>query len=136
MSLIQQKCHQGLHYYVDYLISQYQPCDRQSMLTCVNNKTVFILHDSFLLYFWIHKSQITQISTIRMKLLAQDLKRYMTTCFQIWSWIIIYRFFGYVLGLYMFYSCICQLSTYFSYGKFLKSTVIWFLIELNGIQPE
>ena len=62
----------------------------------------FILHDSFFLYFQINIYQISQISTIRMKIRAQHFKRYVTTCFQIRSRIILFIFSGYVPGLYFF----------------------------------
>ena len=59
----------------------------------------FILQDSFVcLYFWLNISQISQISTIRKKIQVQNLKLYVTTCFQIQSRIILFIFFGYILG--------------------------------------
>ena len=40
MLSIWQIFHLRLYYYVHFLISQYLPCDKQSMITRVNNKTV------------------------------------------------------------------------------------------------
>ena len=77
----------------------------------------FVLHDSLIfLYFWINIFQIFTISTIRTKFWALHLKRYVTTYFQIRSWIILSMFFGYLLGLYFLSSCMWQLSTYFEKG--------------------
>ena len=65
-----------LYYYIHSLVYHYISYYQQITLTCVNNKTVFILQYSFFLYVWIHTYQI---STVRRKIIAQHLKRYVTT---------------------------------------------------------
>ena len=47
-------------FYDHYLISYYCTRDQQSMLTRFNNKTVFILHASFLIQVWTHIRQISK----------------------------------------------------------------------------
>ena len=93
--------------------SKYLPHGQKIILMRVNNKTVFILHGSFVfLFFLIHIFQISQISTTRTNIWAQHLKIYVTTCFHTQSRIIICMFLGYVLGLfYYYYYCMCQFST-------------------------
>ena len=41
---------------------------------------------------------------------------------------IYFMIFGYVPGLYIFYSRMCKFSTYFKYRKLLESNLIWFPI--------
>ena len=48
----------------------------------------------------------------------------------------IFRIFGYVPGLYIFYSIMWQLSTYLEDGKVLESTVSRFPIESNWPKKE
>ena len=89
-----------LYYWIYLPTSNYIPHYIQRMIMCVINKAFIMLHISFLfVYIWIHISQIYQISTIRTKIQACHPKRYVTTCFQIRSQIIISMFFFYVCGL-------------------------------------
>ena len=101
-----QKCHRYDKAVIDIFITTYISSylniypiideARSRMLTT----RYFYLHSSFFLHLKISIYIISQISIIRKKIRAYQLKLYATTCFQILIWIILSYFFGYVLGLY------------------------------------
>ena len=116
MSSIRQKCHRRFYYYIHFLISEYISHDWRSTITHVNHKIV-LFTQLFFLYFKISIYIISQISTIRKKIRAYQLKLYATTCFQILIWITLSYFFGYVPGLYFVSSSMWKFYTYFEDRK-------------------
>ena len=125
-----------LYYYIHSLIYFYLPRDKQITLTSVIKKTFSFYTAVFNICVWIHITKIYQIYIIQTKFRAKHFKPFVTTCFQIWSRIILSMFLGNVLSLYIFYSCICQLNTHFDDGKVLEYTVSWFHNEMNQLQTE
>ena len=112
------------------------PRNLQRTLMCVNNKT--LLFYMTILFSLLSNPYISNLSNLYNsdKIRAQHLKRYVTTCFQIRSRIIISMFFGYVLGLYCFSSCMWKFSTYSEDGKVLEYTVSLLPNESNRLHPE
>ena len=106
-----QKCHQYDKTIIDGCITTYiysylsiYPVIYKALLR-VSTTIRFILHEIFFLYFLINISQIYQISTIQTKIRAYNFKQFVTACFDIQSWIILFISFGYLPGLYFFLVC-------------------------------
>ena len=103
MSSIQQIRQQRSYYYVYLFIYKYPTCDWQITLTRVNNNKIFILHDNFFFNFkLIYISNISSLYNTENNW-ANNLKQYVTACFQIRSWFILSIFFDYVPGLYIYF---------------------------------
>ena len=110
MSLIQKTAIYGpINMYIYSYLDIYPTIDKSR--SCVSTKIRFYFTQEFFIYFQINISQIYTVSTIWKKNSAQHLKRYVTTCFQIRSRIVIFIFFGYVPGLYFISSHMWQLFT-------------------------
>ena len=102
---------------------------------CVNNKTVLFYTAFFSVLLNIYISNIYNIYNPdkKMSLASQ------TICYHIFSDPKLgytFHIFGYVPRLYFSSSRMWKFSTYFKSRKVSKSTVSWFLIESNLIQPE
>ena len=110
MSSIWQNCHRRSYYYVQFRISFYLPQDWQSTLARVKKKTVLFYTNVFFLYFRINISQISTVSTTWIQIRAYRIKLYVTTCFKVQIWIIIFIVLGYVPGFFsLFYVPIVHL---------------------------
>ena len=103
------KCHWWSYYFVHFLMSEYLSYYWKNMLTRVNNKTV--LFNMTVLFYLPSKKYISNISNIynpdeNLSLAFQTICEHI---FQIRSRIILFIFFGYVNGLYIFSSHMFQL---------------------------
>ena len=124
------------YYYVHSLISHYLPCDQQSTLTRIINKTVLIFTWNFCL-FTLKSMYLKYLNSLqsgkRLCLESTTIFEHMFSDQKLDNTFHVFWLHNWLLS---FSSCICQLSTYLKYGNMLESDVSWFLIQLNILYPE
>ena len=119
-----------LYYFVHSLIYRYPPCDWQSTLMRVINKT--ILFYKKVLFYSRSNSNISNLYNLDQNLILAS----QTISDHIFAYPNsdhIFHVFGYELGLYFLYYIICKLTTYFEDGELLEYNVSLFLIKSNQL---